>query len=79
MSAIIAGRKCKQCCEEYYMSFGHPEWYDDVMKRGKPKSSTFLRFEDMQKSGLCVQCFTYLEARAILKAEAKDENAKNKK
>ena len=46
MSAIIAGRKCKQCCEEYYISLG---------------------------------CFTYLEAQAILKAEAKDENAKNKK
>ena len=57
MSAIIAGKSCKRCGEKFYVSLGHPKWYDDVVKRGKPPCSKFERFESMRKSGMCYNCF----------------------
>jgi hypothetical protein len=60
MSAIIAGKKCKGCGEEYYTSMGHPKWYDDVIKRGLPENETFKEFRKMQKSGYCVSCYSEL-------------------
>lgn len=57
MSAIIAGKACKKCGKEYYLSLGHPRWYDDVVKRGKPKSDHYREWEEMKKSGKCPNCF----------------------
>lgn len=57
MSAIIAGNACKKCGKKYWISFGHPKWYDDVIKRRAPKNETFLQFEKMARSDLCFKCF----------------------
>jgi len=57
MSAIIAGESCKECKQEFYISFGHPEWYDDVVKRHLPESDQFKLFRDMSWSGLCPNCY----------------------
>lgn len=57
MSAIIAGNSCKKCGKKYYLSLGHPKWYDDVMKRRLPKSDEFIKFEKMALSGMCPGCY----------------------
>jgi hypothetical protein len=57
MSAIIAGKSCKKCGKEYYVSFGHPKWYDDVMKRNNPPGEIFQAFRVFQKSGECPNCY----------------------
>ena len=57
MSAIIAGKDCEVCGREYWMSFGHPDWYDDVMKRGLEASEQFTTYVKMAKSGLCPKCY----------------------
>jgi hypothetical protein len=57
MSAIIAGNSCKKCKKPYYLSLGHPKWYDDSMKRRLPKSDEFLKFEKMALSGMCPRCY----------------------
>jgi len=57
VSAIIAGKSCKKCKKDYYLSLGHPKWYDDVVKRCLPKSDNFLQFERLARSGMCLGCF----------------------
>ena len=57
MSAILAGKSCKKCNSEWYVSFGHPKWYDDVVKRRLPASITYSTFRDCQSSGLCPKCW----------------------
>ncbi len=57
MSAIISGWKCKDCKQKYWISLGHPKWYDDVVKKGEPKNESFELFEDIQKSGRCLTCY----------------------
>ena len=57
MSAIISGWQCKDCKEKYWISLGHPKWFDDVIKKGEPKNATFELFEDIQKSGRCLTCY----------------------
>lgn len=57
MSCIIAGDACAECGKKYWVSLGHPNWFDDVIKRGKPKSEDYLFFEDMAQSGKCPKCF----------------------
>ncbi len=57
MSAIITGSSCKKCKRKYYLSLGHPKWYDDVVKRRMPKSNNYLQFERMAVSGMCLSCF----------------------
>lgn len=57
MNAIIAGKPCKKCGKKYYLSLGHPKWFDDVMKRHLPKSDEFLKFEKMAASGMCPKCY----------------------
>ena len=49
MSAVIAGSQCKGCGESYYYSFGHPKWFDDVVKYNKPPSEQYLQFEEIRK------------------------------
>lgn len=69
MSAIIAGEHCKVCGKPYWYSFGHPKWYDDVVKRKMLKSNAFKRFESIRRSGMCVRCFL---GRAIAKGVNRD-------
>jgi len=57
MSAIIAGKACKECGQEYYISFGHPKWYDDVVKRNLPPSDDYKAFRKFQTSGKCPNCY----------------------
>ena len=57
MSAVVAGKSCKQCKKPYYVSFGHPKWFDDVVKRGMPKSELYKQFEELRHSGMCPQCY----------------------
>lgn len=57
MSAIITGEACKECGRKYWVSLGHPKWYDDVMKRREPKGEDFLFYENMVLSGKCPNCF----------------------
>lgn len=64
MSAIIAGKECKKCKKEYYVSFGHPKWFDDVMKRRLPENKEFKKFKKCQQSGLCLVCINKEEIYA---------------
>lgn len=57
MSAIIAGKSCKACKKLYWLTFGHPKWYDNVVKRGMPESNAFRRFREIAKSGMCLSCY----------------------
>lgn len=57
MSAVIAGTKCRGCGNSYYVSLGHPKWFDDVVKHNKPKSELFKQFEELQASGFCPPCY----------------------
>ena len=63
MSAIIAGKKCKGCGFDYWTSFGHPEWYDKVVKHGKNPNNIYLHFLKIRKSGFCFVCFMNAEER----------------
>jgi len=56
MSATLAG-KCKQCSQKYYVSFGHPKWFDKKLdkKTNKP-NPIFSSFESLRKTGLCPAC-----------------------
>lgn len=65
MSAIIAGNSCKKCEKKYWLSLGHPKWYDDVMKRRLPKSDNFLVFEKIVRSGMCFRCFVKENKKTI--------------
>ncbi len=56
MSAIIAGKSCRKCKREYYLSLGHPKWYDDVIKRRMPTAADYLQFERVAVSGMCPRC-----------------------
>jgi hypothetical protein len=60
MSAIAAGKECKSCKTSFYFSFGHPKWYDDVLKYGVPESETFKEFRKLQLSGFCPDCYSKL-------------------
>lgn len=57
MSAIIAGKKCKKCSGSWYVSLGHPKWFDDVVKRRKEPNVVYRTFEDCRHSGLCAACW----------------------
>jgi hypothetical protein len=57
MSAIIAGNACRRCEKPYYWSFGHPKWFEDVRKHGKKPGEQYLKWREMQRSGLCVFCY----------------------
>jgi len=57
MSAIVAGKSCKKCKKEYWVSLGHPKWYDDVMVRRLPESENFSEYKKLTKSGMCLACF----------------------
>lgn len=61
MSAIIAGDKCRECGEKYWVSLGHPKWHDDVVKRGLPMSKEYRRFKEMASSGMCPGCYIKTE------------------
>ena len=54
MSAIIAG-KCKQCQGSYYISLGHPPWFDDRVKHNKD-NAIYDSFDRLRKTGLCPTC-----------------------
>jgi len=57
MSAIIAGKSCKRCGNPFYVSLGHPDWYDDVIKRGLPATERYDNFCILRQSGMCLDCF----------------------
>lgn len=56
MSVIFAGKKCKQCGEKYYVTFGHPKWYKDWLK--KKKSPQSRRWEALVRTRKCPACLT---------------------
>ena len=57
MSATIAGESCKKCGDEYYVSLGHPKWFDDVIKRDLPFNDTWKAFCRFAASGECPDCY----------------------
>lgn len=57
MSAILAGDSCKKCEKSYWTSFGHPQWFDDVVKRNKIPCEQFREFQKMRSSGMCLGCY----------------------
>jgi len=69
VSVIISGKCCKCCGKEYYHSLGHPTWYDDVVKHGKPKNAAFRNYEQIVRSRTCLSC--------IIKMECKKEKGGN--
>jgi hypothetical protein len=54
MNAVISG-KCKKCKRTYYMSFGHPKWFDDHVNKAK-RSLIHDSFEKLRKAGVCPDC-----------------------
>ena len=58
MSAILAGKECKICKGKWYVSLGHPEWYDRVVKKNRTPCNTYKRFVRIAKSGICPSCLT---------------------
>lgn len=58
MSAIVAG-KCKKCNEDFWVTLGHPEWFDDVVKRRMPENDEFKEWKAWKLSGLCAECYGY--------------------
>ena len=58
MSAIIAGKKCKICKESYWISLGHTEWFDNVIKRHRKPCPIYKRFIRISRSGVCPSCLT---------------------
>lgn len=75
MSAIIAGKECKKCNQEYWTSLGHPSWFNKSTKK-VPEQLTPAEAEQknifigMQKSGLCAKCYllSLLEKVAVAAA-----------
>ena len=55
MSAIVAGKACKKCGDEFWCSFGHPKWFNEGI-RGK-SSPEFEEFKALAKSGVCPDCY----------------------
>jgi rubredoxin len=61
MSAIIAGRKCRNCGSQYFTSLGHPFWFDNGVRNEihgieeEPKSK-YTSFEKIRRSGYCLPC-----------------------
>lgn len=51
MSAIVAGKACRVCRKEYWLSFGHPPWMN---RKGH---QTFEAFEALRTSGMCPMCW----------------------
>lgn len=51
MSAIIAGKECKMCGKEYWLSFGHPDWFKNR------SGDAWQGFRSIQVSGLCPTCY----------------------
>ena len=73
MSAIIAGKSCKDCGEEFYTSFGHPSWFKKATKKvpeqlTPDEAKQKKIFEELRKSGRCVRCqlIMCLEQAAVL-------------
>jgi len=56
MSAIIAGN-CKQCKRDFYVSLGHPRWFDEAIWKGKTDSPEYQEFLKVRASGLCTNCY----------------------
>ena len=55
MSAIVAGKACKKCGEKFWVSFGHPKWFNEGVK-GK-SSPEWEEFIELAKSGMCPDCY----------------------
>lgn len=53
MSVIIAGEKCKSCGKEFWLSLGHPKWFDFPMKYPEQ----YELFKELRLSGKCAYCF----------------------
>lgn len=58
MSAIIAGKKCKICKQKYFVSLGHTDWFDNVVKKRRKPCPIYKRFARIVKSRICPQCLT---------------------
>jgi hypothetical protein len=54
MSAIISG-KCKQCNGSFYISLGHPKWFEDRMKFAK-ENPIYDSFDKLRRKQLCPEC-----------------------
>ena len=54
MSAIITGI-CTKCKNKYYLSLGHPKWFNSWMKN-KEITPQLKRFWKMTESELCPAC-----------------------
>jgi hypothetical protein len=72
MSAIVAGKSCKLCKNKYYVSIGHPDWFDNVVKRRRKPCPIYKRYVRIAKSRLCPTCLTgridfHEQAVAIIK------------
>lgn len=65
MSAIIAGDNCRGCGKDYYISLGHPKWYNDVVKHKRPENKIFKLYKRICRSGLCLNCFSQLGEEEI--------------
>ena len=54
MSATLAGI-CKKCNKDYYISFGHPKWFNDGAYKGID-SPEFRAYKNLRKVKICTKC-----------------------
>lgn len=57
MSAIIAGNECKGCKQKYWLSFGSPDWWKNVVMKNQSPDPVYLMYDEMRRSGMCPKCW----------------------
>ncbi len=70
MSAIIAGKECKDCKKDYYLTFGHPSWFKKSMKRVPDKLTEDEQmqkdvFNEIRKSSRCPKCQLIMSLKVV--------------
>ncbi len=71
MSAIIAGKECKDCKKDYYLSFGHPSWFKKSPLKRVPGILTEDEqhrkdvFNKVRKSGRCPKCQLIMSLKIV--------------
>lgn len=57
MSAIIASKECRDCGDEFYISFGSPNWWKNVVLKNQSPCAIYKMYNDIRMSGMCPLCW----------------------
>ena len=60
MSVIVAGESCNKCKKKYWVSFGHPKWYSDWLKKKPKENPQELKvWKELGSLGTCPLCASF--------------------